>query len=314
MLETDDNASGSERDSDIDLYGVNIGYQFDTHDAMIEGYWFYKHENYATVLTLYDVNNNATTTNFDENKVYTVGARGTTQVLDIENLTLNAEIAMQTGTLLDQDIAQNDIEERDRDGLMADVGASYTLADIMLTPALGVGYTYLSGEEVSDTNEALDSSDFNAWDPMYRGKTTGNIRDCLENLYPTNNASDTSGWTNQHSLKATCGLDLAEYVDGLSLDLAYMYYWFDEEPAYESDAADDEIGSEVNVKLTYDYTEDVEFVLAGDVFIPGDYYDTVGSSIVMTGGGMTSTTASSVTNRVANDEVVSIIGSCKVSF
>ena len=37
--------------------------------------------------------------------------------------------------------------------------------------------------------------------------------------------------------------------------------------------ADDEAGSEFDIKATYDYTEDVQLSMFGGWFFPGDYYD-----------------------------------------
>ena len=145
---------------------------------------------------------------------------------------------------------------------------------------------------------------------MYRGKIVGSIRDHLETLYSTNEPLDTSGWTNQHTMKLSGSLDLGELVDGLSLDLAYLHYWFVEEPR---PGIDDEIGNEVNLKLAYDYTEDVQFILDGAWFMPGNYYEA--SPVAPVGdfalGGLRGTNA---TGRTAQDTAVSIVGSCKVTF
>jgi hypothetical protein len=305
MTESDDaaRAAGTQNEgSDIDLYGANLGYKFASYEAEIEGYlWYKRDEAYALSINLAGSPSNGRT--FEENKVYTAGLRGS--VVPIENLTLKGEVAGQWGEISDQQAGPDDNPlERDRQALLGNVAGEYEFADTRFTPTLGIEYLYLSGEE------AEQNGDFESWDPMYRSRFSGSIRDALENIYTTNDPGDTSGWTNQHSVKAFGSLDLGELVDGLTLDLAYLHYWFAEEPIA---GADDEIGNEVTARLTYDYTEDVQFLLDGAWFIPGDYYDELHTGTgPVSGGGIT--TSNTATNRVSNDTAVSIIGSLKVTF
>jgi len=310
MQESDDDADadvvvddGAGKDSDIDLYGVNLGYKFNQYDAEMEGYFFTKRdENYDLTVPVTGVGSPSNGRTFEENHVYTVGLRGS--MVPAANWTLSGEIAGQWGHIKDNEAGPDDNPlERDREALAANVAAGYDFANVRFAPTLGVEYLFLSGEE------AGNSGDFDAWDPMYRGKIMGTIRDYLENLYTTNDPADTSGWSKQKTLKVAGGLDLGELVDGLSLDLAYLHYWFDEEPVAGSD---DEIGDEINLTLLYDYTEDVQFALDGAWFIPGDYYDTLHGPVPMELGGIS--TNNTLTNRVSNDTAVSIVGSCKVTF
>ncbi len=303
-----------DRDSDTDLYGLNLGYKFDRYDAEMEGYFFAKRdENWNSVIDTVDSSGNVTyRRTYEENKVYTIGLRGS--VVPVENLSLAAEVAGQfgkirddcstktTGVASDLDIGGDTSlsKARDREALMANVAGEYNFADVRFNPIIGLEYLYLSGEE------AGQNGDYEEWDPMYRGKIMGTIRDCLENLYDTNDNLDTSGWTNQYTVKATGSLDLGELVDGLSLNLAYLHYWFVEEPL---PGADDDIGDEINMMVIYDYTEDVQFALDSAWFIPGDYYDR-GSA----GLGKKGRRHIGATDRVANDTAVSIVGSCKVTF
>lgn len=309
--EHDDNAPGATvgRDDDVDLYGVNVGYKFDVANAEMEGYCFAKRDEQYN-LAVVAQGSDSTGRTFEENKVYTMGVRGS--AVPIENLTLSGEVAGQLGEIVDeQPGGQNALAlTRDREALAVNAAAKYKLANVKFTPTPGVEYLYLSGEERDN------DGDFEAWDPMYRSKTMGTIRDTLESLYTTNDPADTSGFTNQHTIKATCGLDLNELVDGLKLDMAYLHYWFAEVLV---DGASDEIGDELDMKVSYDYTEDVQFALNGGIFFPGDYYSKdqhIGGdpgTTFITGGGIAR--ANNVnTRRTANDNVVSVIGSCKVTF
>ncbi|MBN2096884.1 MAG: alginate export family protein [Candidatus Omnitrophica bacterium] len=302
---------GQDRDTDTDLYGANLGYKFDQYDAEMEGYCFYEvDQNYN--LSFRDISNTTLNT-YDENKFWTIGLRGS--VVPMENLTLGGEIAGQFGEMLDSNAACASGEaKRDREAMLAYASGKYNFADVRFNPVVGLEYLYASGEEVDNvpSAETQDMGDFEAWHPVYRGKVMGTIRDCLETLYTTNDPADTAGFTNQHTIKAKGSLDLGELVDGLSLNLAYLHYWFAEAP---SPNADDDVGDEINMTLTYNYTEDVQFLLDGAWFIPGDYYDDVHSYQAMAGGGITAEgVANAVTLRPSNDTAVSIIGSCKVSF
>ena len=326
MNESDDDADADNalidtaagKDSDSDLYGLNLGYRFAQYDAEMEGYFLMKRdENWNYRIDTVDAAGTATYSRaYEENDVYTIGLRGS--MVPVENLTLVAEIAGQFGKInddgqytsaLNADPATNadDIggdtslsNSRDREALAANVSGNYDFANVRFAPSIGVEYLYLSGEE------AEQNGDYEAWDPMYRGKIMGTIRDCLETLYSTNDNLDTSGWSNQHTVKVNGSLDLGELVDGLSLDLAYLHYWFAEEPL---PGANDEIGDEVNMKLTYDYTEDVQFALNSAWFMPGDYYDRVSQ-----GTGQKGLRGTAATNRVTHDTATSIIASCKVTF
>jgi hypothetical protein len=315
MAEEDEGTTTS-RDSDTDLYGVNLGYRFGSYNAEMEGYLFYlRDQNYD--LTVYHQDNTANYV-FEDTDVYTGGLRAS--LVPTENLSVRAEIAAQWGEIRDNGDTSNpnsaDIE-RDREAMAVNVAGNYNFANVRFNPTLGVEYLYLSGEEVGSSDTAVereynDTSDFEAWHPIYRGMAMGTIRDNLEIYYATNDPEDTTGCTNQHTVKASGSLDLGELVDGLSLNLAYLHYWFDEEPSLTN--KEDDIGDEIDLTVTYDYTEDVRFALDGALFIPGDYYDLVHTTSYNMLGGSVNAGGTTVTNRVSNDPCLSIVGSCTVTF
>jgi hypothetical protein len=314
--DTDRDTSEDDRDSDTDLYGANLGYKFDQYDAEMEGYLFYKRDMSYDLGVSHDEDSDTLVYTFDTNKVWTVGLRGS--IVPVENLTINGEGGFQWGEICDIDARPTaDDMTRDREAWMGNISAEYDFADVRFNPVLGAEYLYVSGEEVDgNAVEHEDTSDFEAWHPIYRGRKLGTLRDCLETLYPTNDPSDSSGWTNQHTIKGSCAVDLGELVDGLTLDIAALHYWFAEGVAYGDD--EDDIGDELNMALTYDYTEDVQFVVDGAWFFPGEYYDSPHYHRPIRGGGYTAdtntTNINTVLNRVSNDTAVSIIGSCKVVF
>ncbi|MBN3038021.1 MAG: alginate export family protein, partial [Candidatus Omnitrophica bacterium] len=306
---------GADRDSDWDIYGLNVGYVWQGDiEGEVEAYGMYdRNETFNMVVGNIPGSPNRQAI-FDDSRIICGGMRGS--CVPYENLTLGAEVAGQWGEITAKDgpRPQNaagamETLERDRQAMLANAFGEYTFADVRLTPVVGVEYLYTSGEE------AENSGDYESWDFLGRGHKMGTIRDCLETVYTTKDIADTSGFTNQHTVKAMCGLDLGELVDGLSLDLAYLHYWFDEVPSIDNQ--DDDIGDEINMTLTYDYTEDVEFVLDGAWFIPGDYYDQVhiwmpAQGDLNVGGDLQPFGAGQ--SMCANDMAISVIGSCKVSF
>jgi hypothetical protein len=317
MSEDDDTAStnantatNQDRDSDTDLYGVNVGYLFDQYDAEMEGYFFTKRDESST-LTIYYPTDGTSSVDFEDNLVHTFGLRGS--FVPMENLTIGAEVAGQFGEMQDNtgNILGNS-SSRDREAMLAYASGKYDFVDVRFTPMLSLEYLYLSGEEIDpNRGEDVDTSDFEGWHPIYRGYAMSTIRDSLETTALTNDPADTSGFTNQHTIKAACTLDLGELIDGLSLDLAFLHYWFAEEPSYDN--RDDDIGNELNAQVVYDYTEDVKFVLDAALFMPGEYYDEVHNSRVLQGA-QNNLGLDAVGNRVSNDNAVSVVGICIVDF
>ncbi len=324
MVENDDTLNaqlqaatvGADRDSDEDLYGLNLGYTFGMYDAEMEGYLFAKRDpnwNYR-VDTVNEFGNVTYSRRYEENNAYTLGLRGS--MVPLENLNVGGEIAGQFGNIKDSELQAADvatdttpIKRRGRRAMLAYGELDYKFADVRMTPVVGLEYLFVSGGEADDGD-----GHYEEWDPMYRSKIMGGIRDYLESMYRTNDNLDTSGLSNQHTLKASSSLDLGELVDGLNLNLAYLHYWFAEEPLPGGNKG---IGDEVDMLVTYDYTEDVQFSLTGAWFVPGNYYDRAGIGNGERGLRQNNTwwglgAASSGT--ASNDTAVSIIGSCKVTF
>jgi hypothetical protein len=134
---------------------------------------------------------------------------------------------------------------------------------------------------------------------MFRGKFDTAIRE-FQNLYYNTayrtdhlglnydiNPDQDSGATNQHQLIVRGQIIPTE---NLTVDAQWAHFWFDEED-HRVNNENDEIGDEVDIVLTYDYTEDVQFGLLAAWFFPGDYFP----------GGQ-------------DDTASDIVGSMKVSF
>ena len=244
---------------DIDLYGVNIGYMFDKYDAEAEAYLFHRQDQSAK-------------NNTDTNETMTLGLRGS--FVPYENMNIWAEGAVQLGSY---DIAETiaSVDKSDREAWALDIGGTYKFVDVKWTPTLGLEYIYLSGDGADTTGT------YEGWDSMYTGKFDSLIRTYMDQAaiayaqtdrYAASDRGRTAGTTNQHQVKVSGILDL---MTDVTLAGDFSYFWFDE--PISSPNADDEIGCELDGYLTYDYTEDVQFKVAGGLFWPGEAYDSTNS-------------------------------------
>ncbi|MFA5164484.1 MAG: alginate export family protein, partial [Candidatus Omnitrophota bacterium] len=260
---------------DMDLIGVNAAYKFDQYNSKIEGYYFYKNDNgLASDLGYIDPVDLIANAGFyadtsvpgagarvyDRSEVSVFGMRG--DIDPVENLTLSGEGAVQWGKLIDEQGTFNDSTsggalERKRLAWAIDVSGDYLWKDVSYKPNLGLGFTYLSGEE------SANGGKFNAWDPMFKGKFNSMIRDYMAgtqsswngvggNLYQTLDPKDPSGSTNNMTLYVDGGL---KPMEDLSLKARYLHFWVAEKVEGRSRS----LGNEVDASLVYDYTEDVQF-------------------------------------------------------
>ncbi|NQU74150.1 MAG: alginate export family protein [Candidatus Omnitrophica bacterium] len=250
-LEQENTVAGSD---DVVLLGLNTGYEFNSYNAEAEAYAFQKT----------DVSQ-ANAVKEDE-RILTLGLRGSMEPMS--NLTLAAEGAVQYGRY-----SQALGEARARDGMAADISAQYAFADLSWKPTLALEYIYYSGE--ADDQNGNQGNDYEGWDPMYRGKFDTAIREFQNVYYATiqrgDNAAATtldsdSGVTNQHQFLVIGSI---KPTDTLTIDGRFAYFTFAEEPRGDRD---DEIGTELDLILTYDYTEDVSLGLLTAWFFPGDYW------------------------------------------
>jgi hypothetical protein len=247
-------ANNINRSDDVDLYVANVGYKFTKYDAEAEAYYILKHDK---------TGRDATANAYKANTIDTVGLRGS--LVPVENLSFWAEGALQFGKY-----RTSALRKSDRDAAAADVGADYTFADVKWTPKVGAEYTFYSGEEPSS------SGDWEAWDPLYIGKFDNYIAPFrnitkLTDYDVANGVSangDNNGVTNESQISAFASI---VPMTDLKIEARYTYLWFDKVPVANRS---DKLGQEIDGKITYDYTEDVSFAVAGGVFSPGAYYPT----------------------------------------
>ena len=146
------------------------------------------------------------------------------------------------------------------------MGADYLFKN-SYNAKLGLCYTYLSGDDDANDN------DYEAWNPMFEDQRVGEIANILFDN------------TNLQYIKVSGSIQPRE-----DITLAADYYYLrlaeklsgstytpsspiasDNKYAINSDKK--ELGSELDVSMTYDYTEDVQLKLIGGWFFPGDFFD-----------------------------------------
>ena len=223
---------------DIDVYSVDATYVLE-NDATIGGYVVAMKDSAAATANTQDI--------------WTLGARGAMAINDA--LDISGEVAVQTGDYSDT---------MDQDALAIDLGATYALNSTW-EPVLGVGYIYRSG-----SNAGTTVGDYEAWLPLYEDQTHGLIADFL--------FDGVTGGVNSNCRIINLSADLQPMED-LSASIDYYKFALDKElaagthPGSNSSAtmvANDDLGEELDVVLTYDYTEDVQLGFSAAWFSPGD--------------------------------------------
>jgi len=249
-------------DEDQDLLGVNLAYKFADYDAEAEAYAFYVDGNQAT--------------NSSAEDIAVLGLRGS--LVPVDGLTLGAEVAWQTGDYS---------TTRDQDAFAATVEGSYKW-DNEYEPTIKLAYDYRSGDNEDS------SGDYEAWDPLYEDQTKGLIADYLF-------AGANNGVSSNASIINLGGS--IKPMEDLTISLDWFNYTLDEKFSATTSlndanisnvvvkTTDDDLGDEIDLGLTYDYSEDIVIGLQAGWFIPGDVFDSAN-----------------------DDEAIEVIGSIAVSF
>jgi len=260
---------------DTTLMGLNANYALDKNTTL-EGFFFSKVKgSQAAAVTNIGTN---VTTSFNNVKqsadvVNTVGARAVNKT--VKNLTLDVQGALQFGTYnpkfdpnakYESTTVLAKTSKRRASGLEA--LATYDLKDIKMlskySPSITGAFAYLSGENSRAKN---GSGDYHGWDAMYENQTFGHIINAI------------MGFSNVKLM----GLNLkAKPIDDMTASLDYVQAYLNKryatgtkvilsgvQTARQFTMGDNRfLGQEVDLTLTYDYTEDVQFSLLGGMFLP----------------------------------------------
>jgi len=284
-----------QADDGLDLWGVNVGYNFDAYKGEAEGYWFYKRDKQVQS---YNWN-----TQSKGNDVNTVGLRGSFDPIDV--VTLYAEVAGQFGSYVGNQLQGNN---RSRVAGALDIGAEsrYFTDKWAWQPKMGVEFIWYSGHNPEDTT-INGSGQYHGWDPMFRGKSDSLIREYIGRYYYSAtypyqanryyNSADAS-FQNQCQMIFSGSL---QPMDSLKLTGNVNFFW--NQYAYISQITQSKgyIGTEFDAGATWDYTEDVSFNLAMGYFIPGNVYAKVRDN-------------GTINANSASNTATDVVASVKVSF
>jgi hypothetical protein len=219
---------------DINAYALNVG--FDLSEVGMK----------SGIGEVYYVQKNEHNAPVDN-----VGVR--IQASPIENVSAGAEVCYQNSKARIT-TATNGQDEQTRSkgdsnmALLANVG--FTMPDVVLAPSISVDYTRLSKN----------------WNPM------------MEDMTPADIANVLFANTNVQCIGATISAKPMTDV-GASLRFAAMRSvkeltaFANSWNAYNMDGNKKDLGKELDLHLTYDYTEDVQFGLMGGIFAPGKAFD-----------------------------------------
>ncbi|HTL70217.1 MAG TPA: alginate export family protein [Candidatus Eisenbacteria bacterium] len=243
-------------EDDLDLFGVNINYKFAEYNAVAEAYWFTEDDR-NTIATV----NAATTGDTRMNDTHTIGGR--VQFDPISQITLGAEVAYQFGNY--RAVTSTANPERDRSAWAFDLFGTYRW-DYTWKPELTLEWVSFGGE--ADTT-AASTSDYGAWNGLYRGRFYTAYGDFREFVYGTTDAADQSATTNQDLLQLKGAI---KPMEDLLLESSFTWFWTPESVTSAGSTRNDDLGWEVDFQATYDYTEDVSFGLLMAWFVPGDFY------------------------------------------
>lgn len=254
-------AQGDNNDSDSrDLYWLNVNYQFSEYNAVWEGYL-------GADLDKATADNAAAAANqvsARANNTYVIGTRA--QFDPVSNMTLGIEGAYQWG---DQSTSATAAQfGLDREAWMFDIFGEYRWSDHAYKPYVGLEYVLFTGDDTTTTGE------FEGWNGMFRSPTYGNIHDYLQTYYQTALIGDGATGNNLETFFISGGF---APMEDLKIDGKFYWFWLNEDIINTTHGGvqplGGDLGTELDVNVTYDYTEDVTFSLGLAWFFPGDVYD-----------------------------------------
>ncbi len=278
-------AQGDHNDEDDrSFWFANVNYAFSEYNAEWEGYLgadYDKATNDATAGLLVQPNTNET---------YVVGTRA--QFDPVSNMTIGGEVAYQMGDSYAGTV--RNVEARDIEAWMFDIFAEYRWSDHAYKPYVGLEYFFTSGDETSS------GTTFEGWNGLFRSPTYGVIHDYLETYYETALTGDGASSTNFQTFFVSAGF---APMEDLKIGGKYYWFWSDEDiinTTAGTQNVGNELGSELDLDITYDYTEDVTFTLGLAWFFPGDVYSSANTATAVgaVGHGEVDSTATQVVTGV----------------
>jgi Alginate export len=266
------NGSPISKKTSSDVYGINANYQLnDSMNTVVEGFLF----------TRFNGDNNQTapgaalTTTHKGDTLFVPGLRASTN--PIKGLNVQGNLAWQGGnhpvTLTNGSTSTGIQANERRSAMAAQVLASYSLPMWdKYKPTVNGSYTYVSGDK---NGQGPFTSKDTAWDPFNENQGSGTIYNTLfplSNLHiisagasvnPLEDVTASATWSGLWSAKSfsdTNTLAIFQPDSGVALF----------SPATKN--KNNALGNEMDLNLTYNYTEDVTFGVSVGWFIPGSAF------------------------------------------
>ncbi len=234
---------------DVTLFGANLSYAWNSYNGLTNVYFFGSDN--ARGVNVQD----------EKSKTYVVGA--STQLSPNDHLVLSGEAAYQFGDYAGA------TSHAHLSAWALELSATYRFLNEK-NGQIGFFYAYLSGDDTS-------SKSYNGWDPMFEDQVPAEI---INILFAHSNCqlfSINGSFMPREDL--TVGALYAKAF--LAEKLSAGTYIITTGPAvggesstatYTVKSGKKELGDELDVFATYDYTEDVQFKLTGAWFEPGSWF------------------------------------------
>jgi hypothetical protein len=248
---------------DVDLYGLNATYAL-RKDITLEGYAWQRRRGLSSL-------DNTAGRDKRHEILNTLGFRIVSAT--IKNLTIGLENAWQFGDhFANTALYPNDIGGNLNRKVLAFAGqltANYVMPDKKFTPAINGSYTYLSGDKYRNMGDT-----YRGWDPMFKDQNSGTLFNKI------------LGYSNCQVFNV--GGSIVPLED-IKVSLGYYYLLLNRpftneaqrlvlsgvpnDPRYRMRPGAKHLAQEIDLGVTYDYTEDVQFGLNGGLFLPGNAFD-----------------------------------------
>ncbi len=278
--------SATDQEDDVDLYGINANYQLgDDMDTVVEGYFFAKVD---------DAIKGTVANGPKADKVFVPGIRVSTNPLS--GLNLQAEIAMQKGTrATTSSTGASRADNLKRDALGGMVIANYALPfekTAQYNPVTSAAYIFVSGDqnptEARDTIQPASEEKYTAWDPMFENQSGGKIYNSLFQLtnshifevaLTANPLEDVTAKLTYTKMLLDKKIDIRNAGQGVSGLRAFSMLQPDGAAIQPHVSSSKDVGEEIDLDVTYDYTEDVTLSVSGGIFIPGKFFEAINDDV-----------------------------------
>lgn len=274
--------AGDRLDDDTDLFGINAKYDLGRKNTTVEGYYWYRRigpRAFSSWIT--SLIGGTPGLDYKSDTLHTFGARVVSQ--PVENLTVQVEGALQRGQanlFTDLDLVGVPLgsgpNHAERRAWAVETAVTYDWKKVKYTPSLTAMYAYFSGEDGSW--DPWHTKRWRGWDPMFENQTFGAIANAL---FPQSGVQlmglaasmkpkeDITAKLEYYYYRFTSNPGLcATYGAGSPGYMVPTYYYNALSPNLTK-GDNKNAGQELDVTLTYDYTEDVQFNLLSGVFWPG---------------------------------------------